>query len=101
MEQERRAGGIRNRLEKYSSLPTSFVAMLSFPVSQPKTKYKTGDQVYHIRNRDSKCAIVGDPFWICCIEEREDGVYYRLKKSQFGELGEYVEESELEDINFA
>ena len=75
--------------------------MLRFPVLQTKTRFNTGDEVYRITVRGTGGVVVGDRFWICCIQVRADGVYYRLKKSRYGDLGDFVEESELQAINYA
>ena len=77
--------------------------MLSFPLSQAKTRFRKGDQVYKTDERDGKGNIVRNRYWICCIREEDDGmISYKLKTSPNGEPGEtWFTESELEEMDLA
>ena len=77
--------------------------MLSFPLSQAKTRFRPGDQVYKTDERDDEGNIVGKCYWICCIQEEDDGtVSYKLKTSPNGEPGdEWFTESDLKEMDLA
>lgn len=62
----------------------------------PPTRFKKGNQVYRLDEFKKDGDLAETRYWICCIDEEDGEIIFRLKLSADGEPGEWVEEGQLE-----